>query len=132
MLQRIYTFLKIINHKDIQISMDEKKLLDDHRRNTFCSRGVTKLLAESQKAYMAVHVVFQNEAKNISRQNFVSMNISCKFENSTYNTFPSRGVTGNLCSAGVVVAEAYPCKIHSIHRRLSGGYNNLEVNIRKY
>ena len=30
--------------------------------------------------------VFQTEAKNIPRQDFMVMNISCKFEKSTYNT----------------------------------------------
>ena len=33
------------------------------------------------------HLDFQNEAKNIPRQAFVIMNISCKFENSAV-TFP--------------------------------------------
>ena len=35
-------------------------------------------------------LVFQDEAKNIPRQVFVMKNISCKFENSTYNTVSSR------------------------------------------
>ena len=33
------------------------------------------------------HLVFQNEAKNILRQNFMVMNISCKFEKARYNSF---------------------------------------------
>ena len=37
---------------------------------------------------------FQNEAKNIPRQTFVMMNISCKFENSADNTVCSRGCNG--------------------------------------
>ena len=39
------------------------------------------------------HLVFQNEAKNISSQDFVMTNISCEFEISTYNTLCSRGPT---------------------------------------
>ena len=38
------------------------------------------------------HLALQIEAKNIPRQAFVMINISCKFT-STYNTFCSRGVT---------------------------------------
>ena len=49
------------------------------------------------------------------------MNISCKFEKSTYNTLASRGVTRKSLHA---VAAVYSCIIHSIHRMLSGGYNN--------
>ena len=33
------------------------------------------------------HLVFQNEAKNIPRQDFMAMNISCKFEKASYNIF---------------------------------------------
>ena len=39
------------------------------------------------------HLVFQNEAKNIPRQNFMVMNISCKFEKARYNIFLVRAVT---------------------------------------
>ena len=50
------------------------------------------------------------------------MTISCKFEKSTYNTLASRGATRK--SLHTVAAAAYSCLIHSIHRMLSGGYNN--------
>ena len=36
------------------------------------------------------HLVFQNEAKNISSQDIVMRNIFCEFEISTYNTLYSR------------------------------------------
>ena len=39
------------------------------------------------------HLVFQNEAKNIPRQDFMAMNISCKFEKASYNIFFVRAVT---------------------------------------
>ena len=50
------------------------------------------------------------------------MNISCKFEKYTYNTLASRGVTRK--SLHTAAAAAYLYVIHSIHRMLSGGYNN--------
>ena len=55
--------------------------------NTICSRGPTKVLAESRKNAHGSHLVFQNEAKNIPRQDFMVMNISCKFEMGRYNIF---------------------------------------------
>ena len=55
--------------------------------HTLCSRGPTKLLAESWKNARGSHLVFQNEARNIPRQDFMVMNISCKFEKSSYNIF---------------------------------------------
>ena len=55
--------------------------------NTLCSRGPTKVLAESQKNARGGHLVFQNEAKNIPRQDFMGMNISCKFEKASYIFF---------------------------------------------
>ena len=48
--------------------------------NTLCSRGPTKVLALSRINVPGGHHVFQNEAKNIPRQDFIVMNISCKFE----------------------------------------------------
>ena len=48
--------------------------------NTLCSIGPPKVLAESRKNVHGGHLVFQNEAKNIPRQDFMAMNISCKFE----------------------------------------------------
>ena len=39
------------------------------------------------------HLVFQNEAKNIPRQDFMVMNISWKFEKASYNIFVVRAVT---------------------------------------
>ena len=56
------------------------------------------------------HLVFQNEAKNISSHNFMAINMSCKFEKSTYNTLASRGLTRK-----------------SLRRRLSGGYNKVRI-----
>ena len=55
--------------------------------NTICSRGPKKVLALSQINVPGGHLVFQNEAKNIPRQNFMVMNISCKFEKARYNSF---------------------------------------------
>ena len=55
--------------------------------NTLCSRGPPKVLAESRKTARGGHLVFQNEAKNIPGQDFMVMNISCKFEKASYNTF---------------------------------------------
>ena len=49
------------------------------------------------------------------------MNISCKFEKSTYNTLVSREVTRKSLRTA---AAAYSCIIHSIHQIASGGYNN--------
>ena len=48
------------------------------------------------------------------------MNISCKFDKSTYNTLASRGLTRKSLHTA---AAAYSCVIHSIHRMLSGGYH---------
>ena len=61
--------------------------------NTLCSRGPTKVLAESRKNACGGHLVFQNEAKNIPRQDCMVMNISCKFEKASYNIFFVRAVT---------------------------------------
>ena len=61
--------------------------------NTLCSRAPPKVLTESRKNTRGGHLVFQNEAKNIPRQDFMVMNISCKFEKASYNTFFVRAVT---------------------------------------
>ena len=45
------------------------------------------MLAESRKNAHGGHLVFQNEAKNIPRQDFMVVNISCKFEKASYNIF---------------------------------------------
>ena len=55
--------------------------------NTLCSRGPTKVLALSQINVPGSQLVFQNEAKNIPRQDFMVMNMSCKFEKARYNIF---------------------------------------------
>ena len=55
--------------------------------NTLCSRGPTKVLALSRINVPGSHPEIQNEAKNISRQDFMVMNISCKFEKASYNIF---------------------------------------------
>ena len=49
------------------------------------------------------HLVFQNEAKNISSQDFVMRNIFCKFEISTYSTLCSRGPTKVLALSRINV-----------------------------
>ena len=54
---------------------------------SLCYRGLTKVLAESRKNACGGHLIFQNEAKNILRQDFLVMNISCKFEKASYNIF---------------------------------------------
>ena len=48
--------------------------------NTVYSRGPTKVLALSRINVPGGHLVFQNEAKNIPRQDFMVMNISCKLQ----------------------------------------------------
>ena len=53
--------------------------------NTLCSRGPTKVLALSQINVTGGHLVFQNEAKYIPSQDFMVMNISCKFEKKLQN-----------------------------------------------
>ena len=55
--------------------------------NTLCSRGPTKVLAESRKNARGGHLVFQNAAKNTPRQDFMVVNISYKFEKASYNIF---------------------------------------------
>ena len=55
--------------------------------NTLCSRGPTKVLVWSQINVPGGHLVFQNEAKNIPRQHFMVINISCKLEKASYNIF---------------------------------------------
>ena len=44
--------------------------------NILCSRGPTKVLALSQINVPGGDLVFQNEAKNIPRQDFMVMNMS--------------------------------------------------------
>ena len=61
--------------------------------NTLCYRGPPKVLVQSRKNARGGHLVFQNEAKNIPRQYFMIMNISCKFEKASYNIFFVRVVT---------------------------------------
>ena len=60
---------------------------------SFALRGPTKVLTESRKNACGSHFVFQNEAKNIPRQDFMVMNISCKFEKASYNIIFVRAVT---------------------------------------
>ena len=57
--------------------------------DTLCSKGPTKLLADSRKMPVVAILFF----KSTPRQDFMVMNISCKFEKSTYNILASRGVT---------------------------------------
>ena len=61
--------------------------------NTLCSRGPTKLLAKSRKKMpVATMLFFKMRPKNIPRQDFMVMNISCKCEKSSYNIFFVRAV----------------------------------------
>ena len=55
-------------------------------------------------------------------QDFMIMNISCKYEKSTYNTLTSREVTRKSLHTEAV---AYSFVINSIHRMLSGEYNKF-------
>ena len=59
--------------------------------NTFRPRGPPKVLAESRKNAHGSHLVFQNEAKKIPRQDFMVMNIS--FEKASFYIFFVRAVT---------------------------------------
>ena len=63
--------------------------------NTLCSSGPTKVPALSRINVPGSHLVFQNEAKNIPRQDFMVMNISCKCEKARYNIFFVRVVIAN-------------------------------------
>ena len=58
------------------------------------------------------HLVFQNETKNIPRQHFMVINISCKLEKASYNIFFVRAV---------MVKSLYTL-------RLTSGYNDLLVS----
>ena len=64
--------------------------------NTLCSRGPPKVLAESKKTARCGHLAFQNEAKNIPRQDFMVMNTSCKFEKASYNIFFVKSGNGEI------------------------------------
>ena len=77
--------------------------------NTLCSRGPGKVLALSRINVPGGHLVFQNEAKNIPRQHFMVINISCKFEKASYNIVFVRAV---------MVKSLYTL-------RLSSGYGKL-------
>ena len=63
--------------------------------NTLCSRGPTNVIALSRINIASGHLVFQNEAKTIPRQDFMVMNISCKFEKARYNIFFVGAVIAN-------------------------------------
>ena len=56
----------------------------------------------------------------------MDMNISCKFEKSTYNTLASRGVT---IKSVHTAAAVYSCVIHSIQQMLFGGYNYIALSL---
>ena len=51
------------------------------------AQGQQKSLQKVEKNARGGHLVFQNMAKNIPRQYFMVMNISCKFEKASYNNF---------------------------------------------
>ena len=90
--------------------------------NKLCSRGPTKVLAESRKNACGGHLAFQNEAKNIPGQDFMVMNISYKSEKGSYTHIPNlKGLTniffkllrpkGNLCGGGggvTILNPKYP------------------------
>ena len=75
--------------------------------NTLCSRGPTKVLALSWINISGRHLVCQNEAKNISSQDFVMRNIFCEFEISTYNILCSRGPTKVLALSRINVPGSH-------------------------
>ena len=58
-------------------------------------------MTDKKKNARGSHLVFQNEAKNVSSQDFVMQNIFCKFEISTYNTL--RGPTKVLALSRINV-----------------------------
>ena len=80
------------------------KLGQNYFQATFCNdkhillkinrKISTHCFMTDKETLVTAILFFQNEVKNIPRQDFVLLNISCKFENSTYNTFTSGGVTG--------------------------------------
>ena len=53
----------------------------------FALEGQQKSLLTVKKNAHGGHLVFQSKAKNIPRQDFMVMNISCKFEKASYNIF---------------------------------------------
>ena len=53
------------------------------------------------------HLVFQNEAENISSQDFIMRNIFCEYEISTYNTLCSRGPTKVLGLSRINVPDGH-------------------------
>ena len=59
----------------------------------FVLEGQQKSLLKFEKNSRGAHLVFQNEAKNIPRQDFMVMNISRKLEKTSYNLFFVRVVT---------------------------------------
>ena len=65
---------------------------DIYTCNALCSRRPTKVLALSGINVPGGHLVFQNEAKNIPRQHFMVINISCKLEKASYIIFFVRAV----------------------------------------
>ena len=87
--------------------------------NTLCSRGPPKVLAESRKNAYGGHLVFQNEAKNIPRQDFMVINILYKFEKASYNIFFVRVVT---------VKSLYTLRRRRNEAKsLSGGYSYTNI-----
>ena len=56
---------------------------------------------------MAAILFFQNEPKNIPRQDILRLKIPWKFESSSYNIIDARGVTvKSLHTAAAVAADA--------------------------
>ena len=88
--------------------------------NTLCSRGPPKVLAKSRKNAHGGHLVFQNEAKNIPRQDFMVMNISCKFEKASYNIFFVRALT-------VKSLYTLPRRRNAAKSIVSTGYNQGNI-----
>ena len=68
--------------------------------------GHQKSLLKVEKTPVAAILFFQNEAKNIPRQDFMVMNISCKFEKGSYNIFFVRAVTVKSLHTAVAAAWA--------------------------
>ena len=111
--------------------------------NTLCSRGPPKVLAESRKNARGGHLVFQNEAKNIPRQDFMVMNISCKSEKASYNIFFIRAVTVKSLytlrrwrrnkAKSIVFTGCYPwIQLYFNHSTKLNGFQHLKPNYSQY
>ena len=106
---------KRIGWPDLCHSKPLAKFKQNPKRNVACRLNTGNLCGQ------------KNEAKNIPRQDFMVMNISCKFEKSTYNTLSSRGVARKSLHTAAEVA--YSCVVTSI---VSTGCYPVETIIPSY